>query len=1077
MPKFTHLHVHSHYSLLDGLPKIDELVARTKELGMDSIALTDHGVLYGAVEFYQKAKKAGIKPIIGVETYVAPRDRFSKESSERYYHLILLAKDQTGWKNLIKLVTKAHLEGFYYKPRVDKDILREHSEGLIALSACLGGEIGQALIAKNYDSAKQIALEHEGIFGKGNYYIEVQKHPSIKESEDIEADLIKLSKETGIPLAATQDLHYLKPEDAHYHDILLAIQTGNKLTDDDRLSFKNEDFSLTSPEEMEKKFAHIPGAVENTGKIAEMCNFEMELGKPLLPNFPKPDGKTANVYLRELVEERIGNRYPGEKKTAEVLERMEYEIGVIEKTGYADYFLIVQDLINWAKNHGISVGPGRGSAAGSIVSYILNITDIDPLKYGLLFERFLNPERIQMPDIDIDFADIRRDEVLAYARQKYGEDHVAQIITFGTMAARAAIRDAGRAMGVPYSFCDQVAKLIPFNPTQGMKEGWLKKCLEEVEDLKLFYNSNPQAKELIDTAMHLEGVVRHASVHACGTVISRDPLDEHVPLQFAPQDKNIIITQIEMHGIEDLGLLKIDFLGLKNLTIIEDTVRLVKELQGKDIKIEDIPLDDKKTFELLQRGDTTGVFQFESSGMRRYMKEIGPTELEDLIALVALYRPGPIELIPSFIKRKHGEETITYLHPKLEPILKNTYGIGVYQEQMMRIARDLAGYSLAEADTLRKAIGKKIKSLLDEQKEKLTSGMIKNGIDKRTAQAIWELFPPFARYGFNKSHAACYAMIGYRTAYLRANFPEEFMASLLNADAGDTDRISFLVNEARQANVEVLSPDVNKSFARFSPEGSPSQVSHGEIREGNKIRFGLLAVKNVGQAIAEAIVQERIERGPYKDFADLLSRVNHKDLNKKSLESLAKGGAFDSLKIERSQILENIDDILRFAQAARKGGAQTQNSLFGSMPAPAAAPLKLKPVPPATSNQRLAWEKELLGFYLSDHPLNPYSDKIKEVKARTIDEVRSVKNTDLIYRTAGIISKVHKIITKTGQPMMFVTIEDFSPHPMELVVFNNILQKTQAVWNENSVIVVEGKVNHRNGEPSLIVDRAKVLEA
>lgn len=1063
MSRFTHLHVHSHYSLLDGLAKIDELVARTKELGMDSIALTDHGVLYGAVEFYQKAKKAGIKPILGVEAYVAPRDRFSKESSERYYHLILLVKNATGWKNLIKLVTKAHLEGFYYKPRVDKDLLREHHEGLIALSACLGGEIGQALLAKNYDSAKQIALEHEKIFGKGNYYIEIQKHPNIKESEDIEADLIKLSAETGIPLAATQDLHYLKPEDAHYHDILLAIQTGNKLTDDDRLSFKNEDFSLTSPEEMEKKFAHVPEAVANTVKIAEMCNFEMELGKTLLPNFAKPDGKTANAYLRELVEERIGNRYPGDKKTKEVLERVEYEMGVIEKTGFADYFLIVQDLINWAKNHGISVGPGRGSAAGSIVSYILSITDIDPLKYDLLFERFLNPERIQMPDIDIDFADIRRDEVLAYARQKYGEDHVAQIITFGTMAARAAIRDAGRAMGVPYSFCDQVAKLIPFNPTQGMKEGWLKKCLDEVEDLKIFYNSNPQAKELIDTAMHLEGVVRHASVHACGTVISRDPLDERVPLQFAPQDKDIIITQIEMHGIEDLGLLKIDFLGLKNLTIIEDTLRLVKELQNKDLKIEDIPLDDAKTFELLQRGDTTGVFQFESSGMRRYMKEIGPTELEDLIALVALYRPGPMELIPSFIKRKHGEEKITYQHPKLEPIFKTTCGIGVYQEQMMRIARDLAGYSLAEADTLRKAIGKKIKSLLDEQKEKLISGMVKNGIDARTAMSIWELFPPFARYGFNKSHAACYAMIGYRTAYLKAHFPEEFMASLLNADAGDTDRISFLINEARQSNVEVLSPDINKSFTRFSPEGA-------------KIRFGLLAVKNVGQAIAEAIVEERVNRGPFKDFADVLSRVNHKDLNKKSLESLAKGGTFDSLGIERNQILENIDEILRFAQASRKGGSVQQNTLFGAAAAQTASPLKLKPSTPAASSQKLAWEKELLGFYLSDHPLNPYSDKIKEVKARSIDEVRKVTNTNLIYRTAGIISKTHKIITKNGQPMLFVTLEDFSPQPLELVIFNNTMQKTQNIWNENNVIVVEGKVNHRNGEPSLIVERAKILE-
>ncbi|MDO8504658.1 MAG: DNA polymerase III subunit alpha, partial [Candidatus Liptonbacteria bacterium] len=834
-------------------------------------------------------------------------------------------------------------------------------------------------------------------------------------SEKIEKSLIQLSKDTGIPLAATQDLHYLLKEDAHYHDILLAIQTGNKLSDDDRLSLKSDDFSLTSPEEMKDKFAHIPEAVENTVKIAERCNLKLELGVNLLPNFPKPAGKTANEYLRELVGERLETRYPGTKKTKEVSERVEYEMGVIEKTGFADYFLIVQDLINWAKLHGISVGPGRGSAAGSIVSYILNITDIDPLEYGLLFERFLNPERVQMPDIDIDFADTRRDEVLAYARQKYGEDHVAQIITFGTMAARAAVRDAGRAMGVPYSFCDQIAKLIPINPTQGMKEGWLIKCLSEVDDLKELYEKNPEAKKLIDTAMHLEGVVRHASVHACGTVISRDPVDERVPLQFAPQDKNIIITQFEMHAIEDLGLLKIDFLGLKNLTIIEDTIRLVKDLQNIDIKIAEIPLTDQKTYELLKKGDTTGVFQFESSGMRRYMKEIQPEHLEDLIALVSLYRPGPMELIPSFIKRKRGEEKITYLHPSLEPILKTTYGIGVYQEQMMRIARDLAGYSLAEADTLRKAIGKKIKSLLEEQKEKLITGMVKSGINQGTANAIWELFPPFARYGFNKSHAACYALIGYRTAYLKANFPEEFMASLLNADAGDTDRISFLINEAKQANLEILPPDVNASFVRFSPEGA-------------KIRFGFLAIKNVGEAISEAIVAERVNRGPFKDFADLLSRVNHKDLNKKSLESLAKGGAFDSMGIERNQILENIDDILRFAQAARRGETQNQNSLFGSMPATSAPALKLKPAPKAESNQKLAWEKELLGFYLSDHPLNSYADKIKEVKARTIEEIRNVKNTDLIYRTAGLVSKVHKVITKSGQPMLFVTIEDFSPH-------------------------------------------------
>ena len=576
MAKFIHLHVHSHYSLLDGLAKIPDLVKRTKELGMDAIALTDHGVLYGAVEFYKAAKKAGVKPILGVETYVAPRDRFSREGNEHYYHLILLAENNTGWKNIVKLVTKAHLEGFYYRPRVDKDLLREHHDGVIALSACLGGEIGRALVAEKFDEAKRIAAEYESIFGKGNYFLEIQKHPHIPDSEKIESALVKLSEVTGIPLVATQDSHYIHSDDAEYHDVLLAVQTGNQLSDDDRMSMKEDDFSVLSPETMAEKFSFVPGAVARTAEIAARCNVELELGTTLLPKFPTPDGKSANAYLRELIEERLPQRFSTE--TPEVRERLEYEVGVIEKTGFADYFLIVQDLIQWAKLHGIAVGPGRGSAAGSIISYILGITEINPLTYNLLFERFLNPERIQMPDIDIDFSDIRRDEVLAYAREKYGEDHVARIITFGTMAARAAIRDAGRAMGYSYAFCDQIAKLIPFNPTQGMKEGWLDECLKNVLDLKALYDTNPEAKKLIDTARHLEGVARHASVHACGTVIAKEPLIERVPLQFAPQEKNIIITQFEMHAVEDLGLLKIDFLGLRNLTIIEEAIRLISEL-------------------------------------------------------------------------------------------------------------------------------------------------------------------------------------------------------------------------------------------------------------------------------------------------------------------------------------------------------------------------------------------------------------------------------------------------------------------------------------------------------------------
>lgn len=1056
MEKFVHLHTHSHYSLLDGLAKIDGIIARTKQLGMNTIALTDHGVLYGAIEFYKKAKKEGIKPIIGVETYVAPTSRTSKEPGEKYYHLILLVKNSTGWKNLITLITKAHLEGFYYKPRLDKELLREHHEGLIALSACLSGEINRHLLHDRYEEAKRLAFEYRDIFGPENFFLEIGHHPNIPETTKVKNEAIRLSRETGIPLVATQDIHYLAPEDSEYHDVLLAVQTGNRLSDDDRLTLKTDDFSLNSPEDMIEKFKDTPEAIENTVKIAERCNLEIELGKTQLPDFPKPDGLSGDEYLHTLVGERIGNRFTPEAQTDVIQARVTYELQVIAKMGFADYFLIVQDLVGWAKSHGIAVGPGRGSAAGSLVSYILGITDINPLDHDLLFERFLNPDRIQMPDIDIDFADTRRDEVLAYARQKYGDDRVAQIITFGTMAARAAVRDAGRAMGLSYSFCDQIAKLIPFN----MK---LEESLEKVAELKQLYDGNDDAKRVLDAARHLEGVARHASVHACGTVISKNPLINYVPLQFAPQDKTNIITQFEMHAIEDLGLLKIDLLGLKNLTIIEDTIRLIKDKNGEEVIISKLPLDDQKTFALLQAGNTTGVFQFESSGMRRYMKEIKPSQLEDLIALVALFRPGPMELIPSFIKRKHGEEAITYLHPRLEPILKNTYGIGVYQEQMMRIARDLAGYTLAEADTLRKAIGKKIKSLLDEQKEKLISGMVKSEIDQRTAKAIWELFPPFARYGFNKSHAACYALIGYRTAYLKVHYPVEFMTSLLNAEVSDIERIAFLVHEAKQDNIEVLPPDINKSSVNFAPEGE-------------KIRFGLRAIKNVGEQITKNIIEERAMRGEFKDLNDLLTRIQHKDMNKKSLESLAKSGALDSLGIERNQALQNMDEILKFASAVRKNGEQSHNSLFGGNGYGNIA-LRLKPVAAIGSQEKLLWEKELLGLYVSDHPLRQFANKIKEFKARPIHEVLRVKDERSTFIIAGIVSKIQKIFTKKGDPMIFAKIEDFSPQSIEVIVFNNTLAKTMALWEENKPVFIRGRMSWRNGEPKMICDGATELTA
>ncbi|MEK7481777.1 MAG: DNA polymerase III subunit alpha, partial [Patescibacteria group bacterium] len=1027
--KFVHLHTHSHYSLLDGLAKIDDLISRAKELGMKALALTDHGNLYGAIEFYKKAKEAGIKPILGMETYVAPRTRFDKENKidDQYSHLTLLVKNNDGWQNLIKLSTYAHLEGFYYKPRIDKELLEKYHDGIIALSGCLGGKIPQLISNGKFSEAEKAAEEYKNIFGEKNFFLEIGHHPNIEESKKINEGLIELSEKTGIPLVATQDIHYAKSEDAEYHDILLAVQTGNKLTDDDRLTLKADDFSMRSPEQMIEFFKDLPEAVENTVKIAERCDVELKLNQILLPSFSTPDGLTANQYLEKLIDEKLSVRYPSPNKI--VLDRLKYELGVIEKTKFADYFLIVADFVNWAKDHGIVVGPGRGSAAGSIISYILNITDIDPLKYDLLFERFLNPDRISMPDIDLDFADNRRDEVLAYVRQKYGEDKVAQIITFGTMAARAAVRDAGRAMNLPYSFCDKISKLIPFNFK-------LEEAVKNVKELNDLYQKDADAKKIIDAAKKLEGVARHASVHACGVVISKEPLINFAPLQRAPQNPDIVITQFEMHAIEDLGLLKMDFLGLKNLTIIEETIRLIKEIKGEEINISQIPLDDKKTFELLQKAETISVFQLESDGMRRYLKELKPTEFEDIIAMVSLYRPGPMELIPQYVKRKHGREKISYLHPKLEKILKNTYGIGIYQEQMMEIARDLAGFTLPEADILRKAIGKKIKKLLDSQKEKLIEGMKKNGIAQKTAEEIWELFPPFAKYGFNRSHAACYAMIGYQTAYLKAHYPIEFVTSLFNAEKGDVERIAFLIEEAKKLNIKVLAPDINKSFVDFVPEE-------------NNIRFGLLAIKNVGAAIVEAIINEKMKAGPFKDFADFLNRVLHKDLNKKSLESMIKAGVFDNFNVERGMLLANIENILAFSQSLKKSRFSSQDNLFGSDFVN--GHLKLNPSPPASNKEKLLWEKELVGLYISDHPLNQHLETLKSKNVAAIEKVKNEKNEGL-YRIAGVITKIQKVLTKNGQPMIFAKLEDLNDS-MEVIVFHDCLAKNPNLWQENNVII------------------------
>jgi len=896
--KFTHLHVHSHYSLLDGLSKIPELLDYAKEQGMDSIALTDHGNMYGVVEFYKEAKKREIKPIIGSEAYIAYETINDKRPNidHRQYHLVLLVKDKKGYENLVQLTTKAWLLGFYYKPRVDKNLLREHSQGLIALSACLKGEIPQAILNNDFKKAERLALEYLDIFGKGNFYLELQHHPGIPEQAIANKGLIEISKKYKIPLVATNDCHYLRPEDADAQDILMAINTDRKADDPERLTMKKDDFSLRPIERMVEDFKDVPEAIANTQEIVNRCNFEFELGEIRLPKFKLPNGKNADEYLRELVYDGFKIKY-GKNLKKEVVDRIEYELSVIKQTGFASYFLIVADFVNWAKKSGIIVGPGRGSAAGSIVSYLLNITEIDPLKYNLLFERFLNPERISMPDIDIDFADNRRDEVIRYVTEKYGENHVAQIITFGTMAARAVVRDVGRAMNYSYNLCDQIAKMIPF----GMN---LEKALHESQELHHLYHTDEDVKKLIDTGMKLEGVVRHASTHAAGVVITREDINKVIPRQRPTQNEDAIVTQYEMHSIEDLGLLKIDFLGLKTLTVIENVVYKIKERYNKEIDIRKIPLDDEETYNLICKGDTTGVFQLESAGMKRYLKELKPSEFEDIIAMVALYRPGPMDLIPEYIARKHNRKEIEYLHPKLEPILKNTYGICVYQEQLMQIAQRLAGFSLAEADILRKAVGKKIRKLLEEQREKMINGMINNGISKDTAEKIWEWIEPFARYGFNRSHSCCYAMIAYWTAFLKAHYPAEFMASLMTSEQNDIERIAFLINECKKMKIKVLPPDVNESDGDFTVVG-------------DQIRFGLNAIKNVGHNIVEVIVKERKNYGKFTSVSNFIERIQSKDLNKKSLEALIKAGALDCLE-ERNKLLFNLEKLLNYAKDVLK---------------------------------------------------------------------------------------------------------------------------------------------------------------
>ncbi len=1427
---FTHLHVHTEYSILDGLSKVDDLLDYVKENGMDSVAITDHGALYGAIDFYKKAKDKGIKPIIGAEVYMALGKLDSKKPNidNKSYHLVLLAKNEEGYRNLVKLLTTAHLEGFYYKPRIDEDLLAKHASGLVALSSCIQGKIPRLILTNKREEAKKLALYYRDLFGKDSFYLEMQHHPNIEEQKTVNDALVEISKETSIPLVATCDSHYLRPEDAKTQDILMSIGTGSDIDNPERLTMEGDDFSLRTPEEMKEFFKHTPEALHNTQKIKDICNLELQLGKTVLPHYPLPEGITADEKLRELCEKGIKKRYPEEEKE-KVLKRLDAEMEVITGANLSSYFLIVQDFVNWAKAERIVVGPGRGSAGGSIIAYLLGITSIDPLRYDLLFERFLNPGRakVSLPDIDLDFADRRRDEVIHYIADKYGKDNVAQIITFGTMAARAAIRDVGRTLSYSYSYCDKIAKLIPFGST-------LKETKENTSEFRQLYDTDENAQVLIDHAEKLEGVVRHASTHACGVVISDKPLHTSVPLQNPTQNEDTVVTQYAMEDVEDMGLLKIDLLGLKNLTIIEDTLKRIHAVRGESLDIENIPLDDEKAFHLLQEGKTVGVFQLEclsgntiisnttieklykkrdkkrlcslyldsgkihlnevidvvktgkkktytliaendwyiratenhrfltkdgwkklkeikvndkvlirekakhlvyrsckscnkqiydnpkkettfcyrcsaktyknpskpisrkkiresrekfyaqggkpwnhglnktnsqiwretsekiakalsgrsledrcgkewtdafkkcmskkfsgsgnpmfgkpsphskkgfrkdlghfvrssweadfarilklyklkyqyepktfflkrkngeiihytpdffvplkntfyevkgflrdldeekinlfkeqypqykfvlinttrfaelsldhknlikwecpqtpkegfrfvrikkiqyfgeettydikmkspgnnfqasgfivhnSGGMQRYLKQLKPTDIEEVIAMVSLYRPGPIKFIPDYIEKKHGKKEITYMHPLLEPILKPTYGVCVYQEQVMKIAQNLAGYTLEDADVLRKAIGKKIEKLLKGQKEKFISGIKAKGIDKEIGEKLWSWIEPFAQYSFNKSHAAAYAQVAYQTAFLKTHYPKEFMSSLLTADQNDTERIGFLIDDCNRMNIKVLPPDINESFMGF-----------GVVPNKNEIRFGLSAIKNVGLKIVEEIVKERKENGSFKSLDDFLTRVDSQNLNKKSMESLILSGAFDKFR-ERGELIHNLERILEYSKEKRKHKNNGQTGLFDTLKKE--SDLKLEKAPKINKKEKLEWEKQLLGLFITGHPLQELTEKIKNGSIPIREAKKQMSESRV--RIGVIVSSVKKIITKSGEPMYFVKVEDLADNT-EVIVFPRALKKNGSLFKEGKPLFISGKISHRDEVPKIICESAEEIK-
>lgn len=1047
---FAHLHVHTEYSLLDGASRVKELIRRTKELGMDSVAITDHGVMYGAVRFYKEAKAQGIHPVIGCEVYLAPgmRQERAEVDGTRYYHLILLAENETGYRNLVELISLANIEGYYYKPRIDKELLRQYHEGIIALSACVAGEIPQAILRGNNERVEALVAEYVEIFGQDNFFLEIQDH-GLPEEKTVNRALRELVKKYDIGLVATNDVHYVHADDSEFHDILLCVQTGRTINDPDRMRFSGPDYYLKSEEEMAALFVDYPEALENTAKIAARCQVDFTFGELQLPFYPLPEHfESDDAYLRALCEERLSSRYAD--VTDEIRTRLDYELDVIHGMGYASYFLIVWDFINYARGHGVEVGPGRGSAAGSIVAYLLGITNIDPLRYALLFERFLNPERVSMPDIDIDFDDINRGRVISYVKERYGEDHVAQIATFGTMGAKGAIRDVGRVLEMSFSEVSAITKLVPaeLNIT-------LERALKESSDFRRLYDEDESVRRVIDLARRIEGLPRNISIHAAGVVIAKEPLASQVPVWVS---EGTLVTEFDKDDVEALGLLKMDFLGLRTLTIIADTVRHVRASHGIDLDVDAIPLVDEKTSQMLCNGDTGAVFQMESAGMTNLVKDLQPKGFVDLIPTVALYRPGPLGsgMVTDFIDGLHGKKEVVYMHPLLEPILKETFGVVLYQEQVMQIVQVLAGFSLGQADLLRRAMGKKKHDLLMAQKEIFLQGCAKNGLETSLANHIFDLLTHFADYGFNKSHSAAYGLLAWQTAYLKAHYPVEFMAGVLTSIMDKTDKIPVYIQLCRQMGIKILPPDINSSAATFG------------IEDG-AIRFGLAAVRNVGENAIVSMERVRAEGGKFRSLVDFCARVDMRAVNKRALESLIKCGAFDSIGTERNQLLASLDAAMQDAARRQRDVLSGQGGLFGEETMEEVQQIAVSgDIPPSTARERLTWEKEATGFYITGHPLDDYSDTLSALLS--IGEIpNTVRKDRQLVRIGGILTSTKRFTTKKGDTMLFAELEDFSGK-IEVTVFPRVFYAHVSALEPDAIIVVEGRVDTTGEEPKLLAE-------